>query len=92
MVLNYLIISRDATGPSAIVCVLTVSIVGLPSKPTTGFPSDPTLCTCCGSISFTVSWGFKVWDTPTETRTIRVTSQLERGAVDVKGEHSTANP
>ena len=50
-----LMISCEATGPCAIVCVVTVSITGLPLASTTGLPSVPTRCTCCGSTSFTVS-------------------------------------
>src|SRR5579864_8876483 len=55
LVPHSLMISCDATGPCAMVCVVTVSITGLPLPSTTGLPSAPTRCTCCGSTSFTVS-------------------------------------
>ena len=50
-----LMISCEATGPCAILCSVTVSIIGLPSGPITGLPSEPPFGTCCGSTSFTVS-------------------------------------
>src|SRR6266581_4576291 len=43
-----LMISCEATGPCAILCSVTVSIIGLPSGPITGLPSEPTFGTCCG--------------------------------------------
>ena len=55
LVPHSLMISCDATGPCAMVCVVTVSITGLPLASTAGLPSAFTCCTCCGSTSFTVS-------------------------------------
>src|SRR5579871_6157523 len=69
LVPNSLMISCDATGPWAIVCVVTVSITGLPLASTTGLPSVPTRCTCCDSTSFAVSYGLRFCTTPCETRT-----------------------
>ena len=57
------------------VCSVTVSITGLPSGPTTGLPLASTFCTCCGSTSFTVSYGFRFCTTPCDTSTSAPTMQ-----------------
>ncbi len=77
LVPSILIASCEATGPCAIVCVVTVA----------GFPSAPV--TVCASTSFAVSYGRRFCTTPCETSTSANTIEIGRRIQSVPRVRST---
>src|ERR1035438_1361681 len=65
-----LMASWEAVGPRAIVCCTTVCVEVL--------PSGVCVCTCCGSTTWTVAYGFSVCTTPCDIKSMETTRHIGR--------------
>ena len=81
LVPSILIASCEASGPCAMVCVVTVVV--------TGFPSVPVVVTDCGSSSVAVSYGLKFWIAPCDTSASAYTRQIGTSTHSVPRVRST---